>query len=53
MWLLSSIAIYPLITLSELSQAGRFAITTPILGALVTWLVMPLLSRLFKDWLYA
>jgi antibiotic biosynthesis monooxygenase (ABM) superfamily enzyme len=62
MWILSSIAIYPLITLislvlgpmlSELSQAGRFAITTPILGALMTWLVMPLVSRLFKDWLYA
>ena len=62
MWLLSSVAIYPLITLltlvlgpvlSELPLAARFAITTPILGAFMTWLVMPRLSRLFVGWLYA
>jgi antibiotic biosynthesis monooxygenase (ABM) superfamily enzyme len=47
MWLLTSVAIYPLLTLltlvlgpvlSELPLAARFAITTPILGALMTWL---------------
>ena len=62
MWLLSSVAIYPLITaltlvlgpaLGELPLAARFAITTPILGALMTWLVMPRLSRLVVGWLYA
>jgi antibiotic biosynthesis monooxygenase (ABM) superfamily enzyme len=62
MWLLSSIAIYPLITaltlalgpvLSGLPLAARFALTTPILGALMTWLVMPRLSRLCGGWLYA
>jgi antibiotic biosynthesis monooxygenase (ABM) superfamily enzyme len=62
MWLLSSVAIYPLITLlsvvlgpllGNLPLAVRFAITTPILGALMTWLVMPRLSRLLASWLYA
>jgi antibiotic biosynthesis monooxygenase (ABM) superfamily enzyme len=61
-WLLSSVAIYPLITiltvvlgplLSSLPLSVRFAVTTPILGALMTWLVMPNLSRLFVSWLYA
>lgn len=61
MWLLSSVAIYPLITLLSLALvplaqvplAIRFAITTPLLGALMTWLVMPRLSRLVSGWLYA
>jgi antibiotic biosynthesis monooxygenase (ABM) superfamily enzyme len=62
MWLLSSAAIYPLITLLTIALgpllvdvplAARFAITTPLLGALMTWLVMPRLSRLLAGWLYA
>ena len=61
MWLLSSVAIYPLITLLSLALAPlaqvplaiRLAITTPLLGALMTWLVMPRLSRLVAGWLYA
>jgi uncharacterized protein len=61
MWLLSSLAIYPLITLlslvigpfmADVPLAARFAITTPVLGALMTWLVMPRLSRLLSGWLY-
>ena len=61
MWLLSSAAIYPLITLLSvvlgpllggLPVSVRFAITTPLLGALMTWLVMPRLSRLVAGWLY-
>jgi antibiotic biosynthesis monooxygenase (ABM) superfamily enzyme len=61
MWLLSSVAIYPLITLLtivlgpvlvDVPLAARFAITTPLLGALMTWLVMPRLSRLLAGWLY-
>jgi len=62
MWLLSSAAIYPLITLLTLILAPiladvplmvRFALTTPVLGALMTWLVMPQLSRALAGWLYA
>jgi antibiotic biosynthesis monooxygenase (ABM) superfamily enzyme len=62
MWLLSSIAIYPLITLLAIALgpvlvdvplAARFAITTPLLGALMTWFVMPRLSRQLAGWLYA
>jgi antibiotic biosynthesis monooxygenase (ABM) superfamily enzyme len=62
MWLLSCLAIYPLITLLtivlgpvlvDVPLAARFAITTPLLGALMTWLVMPRLSRLLAGWLYA
>jgi antibiotic biosynthesis monooxygenase (ABM) superfamily enzyme len=61
MWLLTSVAIYPLITLltlvlgpllANVPLAVRFAITTPILGALMTWVVMPRLSRLIAGWLY-
>jgi antibiotic biosynthesis monooxygenase (ABM) superfamily enzyme len=60
--LLSSVAIYPLITiltvvlgplLNSLPLSVRFAVTTPILGALMTWLVMPNLSRLCVSWLCA
>jgi antibiotic biosynthesis monooxygenase (ABM) superfamily enzyme len=62
MWLLTSVAIYPLLTLltivlgpllGNVPLPVRFAITTPILGALMTWLVMPRLSRLVSGWLYA
>jgi hypothetical protein len=62
MWLLSSAAIYPLITVLSLALgpflvdvplAARFAITTPLLGALMTWIVMPRLSRVVAGWLYA
>ena len=60
MWLLSSVAIYPLITMLSLALAPlaavplpiRLAITTPVLGALMTWIVMPRLSRLVSSWLY-
>jgi antibiotic biosynthesis monooxygenase (ABM) superfamily enzyme len=62
MWLLSSAAIFPLLTLlsfvlapvlADVPLIVRFAITTPVLGALMTWLVMPQLSRAFAGWLYA
>jgi len=61
MWLLTLCAIYPIITLitvvagpllTHLPQPARFAIIVPVLGALMTWVVMPALSRLFARWLY-
>jgi antibiotic biosynthesis monooxygenase (ABM) superfamily enzyme len=61
-WLLTSLAIYPLITLltillgpllGNVPLPVRLAITTPILGALMTWVVMPRLSRLVAGRLYA
>jgi uncharacterized protein len=60
-WLLSSAAIYPLITaitvaaapvLMQLALPLRFLVTIPVMGALMTWLVMPALTRLFTRWLY-
>jgi antibiotic biosynthesis monooxygenase (ABM) superfamily enzyme len=39
--------------LGNVPLAVRFAITTPILGALMTWVVMPRLSRPLAGWLYA
>jgi antibiotic biosynthesis monooxygenase (ABM) superfamily enzyme len=59
---LGCLGITPLITLLtivlgplfvDLPLAARFAITPPLLGALMTWLVMPRLSRLLSGWLYA
>lgn len=61
MWLLSLGAIYPLLTvmvlvaqplLQYLPLAVRFAVITPVLTALMTWIAMPVLSRLFARWLY-
>lgn len=61
MWLLSLCAIYPLLTvmvivaqplLQYLPLAARFAVITPVLTALMTWLAMPVLSRVFARWLY-
>jgi uncharacterized protein len=60
-WLLSLCVIYPLLTvivivaqplLAYLPLAARFAVITPVLTALMTWVAMPLLSRLFARWLY-
>ena len=60
-WALSSAAIYPLITaitlgigplLGPLPIPLRFLITVPVLGALMTWLVMPALTRALSRWLY-
>jgi uncharacterized protein len=61
MWLLSSAAIYPLINLvtlvatpflGHLALPLRFLVTIPVMGALMTWLVMPFLTRRFSRWLY-
>lgn len=61
MWLLSACGIYPIITfttvaagplLMPLSPPARFAIVTPVLSALMTWAIMPLLTRLFAPFLY-
>lgn len=61
MWLLSAGGIYPIITavtvlagaqLAELPPLARFALVTPVLSAIMTWLVMPALSRLFAPLLY-
>jgi len=60
-YLLSLCAIYPILTvmvivaqplLAYLPLAARFAVITPVLTALVTWIAMPVLSRLFARWLY-
>ncbi len=61
MWIMSSAAIYPLITaitfaaapvMGRLALPLRFLVTIPVMGALMTWLVMPVLTRLFTRWLY-
>jgi uncharacterized protein len=61
MWILSACGIYPVITivtvlagplLLTLSPPLRFAIVSPLLSAIMTWLVMPALSRLFGGFLY-
>jgi antibiotic biosynthesis monooxygenase (ABM) superfamily enzyme len=39
--------------LADLPVAARLAVTTPLLGALLTWVIMPQLSRLFASWLHA
>lgn len=62
MWLLSACGIYPIISLvtivfgpllAALDPFARFAIITPVLSALMTWLVMPGLSRVFRHFLYS
>lgn len=61
MWLLSAGGIYPILTavtvvagprLAELPPLARFAVVTPVLSAIMTWMVMPALSRLFAPLLY-
>ncbi|MGH8907997.1 MAG: antibiotic biosynthesis monooxygenase [Egibacteraceae bacterium] len=61
MWLLSLCAIYPVITLlvvltgpllAAFPLPVRFAVLSIVLTALMTWIVMPALSRLFARWLY-
>jgi len=60
-WLLSTCGIYPIITtitviagsrLAQLPPLGRFAVVAPLLSAIMTWLVMPGMSRLFALMLY-
>ena len=60
-YLLSLCAIYPILTviaivgqplLAHLPLATRFAVITPVLTALMTWIMMPALSRIFARWLY-
>jgi hypothetical protein len=60
-YLLSLCAIYPTLTvmvivaqplLAYLPLAARFAVITSVLTALMTWIAMPVLSRLFARWLY-
>jgi antibiotic biosynthesis monooxygenase (ABM) superfamily enzyme len=38
--------------LAYLPLAARFAVITSVLTALMTWIAMPVLSRLFARWLY-
>lgn len=61
MWLLSACGIYPIITLTTMAAGpllmplpppARFAVVTPVLSALMTWAVMPVLTRLFAPLLY-
>lgn len=61
MWILSACGIYPIITLLTvlagplllpITPPLRFAIVSPALSAIMTWLVMPALSRLFAGFLY-
>lgn len=60
-WLVSCVAIWVLLTLITLTTAPllapvpvplRFAFVVPVLGALMTWLVMPVLARLLSGWLH-
>ena len=61
MCLMSACGIYPIITLITvlagpllipLLPPARFAIVTPALSALMTWAIMPALTRLFAAFLY-
>lgn len=60
-WLLTMSALYPLLTvLVLLADAGlvrlpvplRFALLVPVVTALMTWVVMPVLTQLAAPWLY-
>lgn len=60
-WVLSCAAIWVLLTLISLTTAPllaelplpvRFALIVPLLGAAMTWLVMPALTRLLRGWLH-
>ena len=61
MALLTWITIFPLITLvvillgpllEELARVPRLAITTAVTVPIMTWLVMPRVTRLLRRWLY-
>jgi hypothetical protein len=61
MALLTWITIFPLITLvvillepllEEFTRVPRLAITTAVTVPLMTWLVMPRVTRLLRGWLY-
>jgi len=61
MALLTWITIFPLITLvvillepllEELTRVPRLAITTAVTVPIMTWLVMPRITRLLRRWLY-
>jgi len=61
MWLLSACGIYPVITLitvlagpllAPMPAPARFALVVPVMSAMMTWLVIPTLSRLFARVLY-
>jgi uncharacterized protein len=61
MALLTWVTIFPLITLvvlalepllEELTLAPRLAVTTAVTVPIMTWLVMPRVTRLFRGWLY-
>ena len=61
-WLLTTVGFYPIITvvstvtgplLAALPAPLRFLLVTPVLTALMTWVVMPALSRAFARFLYA
>jgi antibiotic biosynthesis monooxygenase (ABM) superfamily enzyme len=61
MALLTRITIFPLITLvvillepllEELTRVPRLAITTAVTVPIMTWLVMPRVTRLLRGWLY-
>ncbi|GII63768.1 hypothetical protein Skr01_38530 [Sphaerisporangium krabiense] len=60
MWLLVVVTLYPIITVSvalaaplldRLPSAARFAIIVPVMVALMLWVVVPLLHRVFGSWL--
>ncbi|WP_412743843.1 hypothetical protein [Krasilnikovia sp. MM14-A1004] len=60
LWLLMVAVLYPLITigvtvaapvLERLPPAGRFALIVPVMVALMVWVVIPMLHRLFGSWL--
>ncbi len=62
MALLTWIAIFPLITLvvvalepllETLALVPRLAVTTAVTVPIMTWLVMPRLTRLLRSWLYS
>jgi uncharacterized protein len=61
MALLTWITIFPLITLvilalgpliEGLALAPRLAITTAVTVPLMTWIVMPRVTRILRSWLY-
>ena len=60
-WLVSTPVIWALLTavsmmaepvLGRLDPPLRLGLTVPLVGALMTWIVMPALSRLLGDWLH-
>lgn len=61
MALLTTVALYPLLVVTDalvgsrlvgLSFVVRTALTTPVLVAIMTWVLMPLVTRVAYGWLY-